>query len=127
MVAGPRRLDEGHIAVTANDASLADNPSGPNRPQEVDVELQGRLELVGLEGREQGRSDRVVEHRGNEGSEHVARRVGEVVPPPPAALALALRPHPRTVLIAWSWHLSLAYRFGNARRVAPGRVSAPFE
>jgi hypothetical protein len=64
-----------------NDTALADDPSGTDRPQEADVELRGRLELVRLEGRQQRRPDRVVEHRGDERSEHVARRVGEVLPP----------------------------------------------
>ena len=72
-----RRLDERHVAVPVHDAPLADEPSGPHRPQEVDVELEGGLELVRREGGEQGRSHRVVEHRGDEGAEHVAHRVGE--------------------------------------------------
>jgi hypothetical protein len=45
----------------------------------VDVQVQGGLKLVRLEGCEQGWSDRVVEHRGHEGSEDVAGRVREIL------------------------------------------------
>jgi hypothetical protein len=55
-----RRLEERQIAVSMHDTALADDPSRPNRPQEVDVQLQGGLKLVRLEGCEQGWPDRVV-------------------------------------------------------------------
>jgi hypothetical protein len=34
-----RRLEKRHVAISVNDAPLADDSSGSNRPQEVDVEL----------------------------------------------------------------------------------------
>ena len=60
-----------------DDAPLADNPAGPDGPEESDVEIQGGLKLIGLQRGEEGWSDRVVQHGCQKGSQHVAHGVRE--------------------------------------------------
>jgi hypothetical protein len=72
-----RGLQEHQVPVAVHHATLAGDPAGPDGPQEVHVELQGRLELVGFQGGQQRRPDGVVQHRRLEGAQHVAGRVGE--------------------------------------------------
>ena len=48
-----RRLEERQVTVPVHDTALADDPPGPNRPPEVDVQVQGGLKLIRLEGGEQ--------------------------------------------------------------------------
>jgi hypothetical protein len=65
------------IAAAVNDPSLGEDPARPHRPQEAHVKIEGRLELVGLERRQQGRAHGVVEHGGHECAEDVGGRVRE--------------------------------------------------
>jgi hypothetical protein len=54
------RLEERQVAVPVNDTALGDDPPGSHRAQEVHVELERRLKLVGLERGQQGWTNRVV-------------------------------------------------------------------
>ena len=74
-----RGLEESQVAVAVHDASLADDPSRPDRPQERHAEAHRRLELVGRQRGEQRGTDRVEQHRRLERAEHVPGRVGEVL------------------------------------------------
>lgn len=55
-----------------NDAALTDDPAWSHRSQEVHAQLQGGLKLLPFQGCEERRPNRVVEHRRDEGADHVA-------------------------------------------------------
>jgi hypothetical protein len=58
----------GDVVGPAHDPPVCEQPAGADRPMEGHTELQGRLELVRPERREQRRADGVVEHGGEEGA-----------------------------------------------------------
>ena len=60
--------------VAMHDTALADDPARPGRPEKPHVEIQRGLKLVGVQGREEGRSHRVVQHGRQKRPEHVAHR-----------------------------------------------------
>jgi len=63
------------LTVAVDDPALCGEAARSHRPQEMHCHVVGGLKLVGLQRREQGRADGVVEHGGHERAQHVAHRL----------------------------------------------------
>src|SRR5262245_57651203 len=65
-------------AAARDDAPVRDQRAGSGRAHEVDLELERRRKLIGLERRVERGTERIVEHRGEESALHDADRIREL-------------------------------------------------
>lgn len=68
---------EADLPPAVHDLAMSVNAAGKCRAQELHVQIQGRREPARWQGRDQGRAQRVVQHRREEAALDHARRVEE--------------------------------------------------